>query len=52
MGAVYLAQDPLLKRRLAIKVVKETGDKQHSALVRFQREAEISARLNDPTLKA
>ena len=50
MGAVYLAQDPLLKRRLAIKVVKETGDPQHGALIRFQREAEISARLNDPNI--
>ena len=50
MGAVYLAQDPLLKRRLAIKVVKDTGDQQHGALIRFQREAEISARLNDPNI--
>ncbi|MBL0209722.1 MAG: protein kinase [Holophagaceae bacterium] len=50
MGAVYLALDPLLKRRLAIKVVKETGDQQHGALIRFQREAEISARLNDPNI--
>ncbi len=50
MGAVYLAQDPLLKRRLAIKVVKETGDQQQGALIRFQREAEISARLNDPNI--
>jgi len=50
MGAVYLAQDPLLKRRLAIKVVKETGDQEHGALIRFQREAEISARLNDPNI--
>ena len=50
MGAVYLAQDPLLKRRLAVKVVKATGDEQHGVLVRFQREAEISARLNDPNI--
>ena len=51
MGAVYLAQDPLLKRKLAVKVVKETGgDQGHGALVRFQREAEISARLNDPNI--
>ncbi|MBL0313245.1 MAG: serine/threonine protein kinase [Holophagaceae bacterium] len=50
MGAVYLAHDPLLKRRLAIKVVKETGDQQNGALIRFQREAEISARLNDPNI--
>jgi serine/threonine-protein kinase len=50
MGAVYLAQDPLLKRRLAIKVVKDTGEQQQAALIRFQREAEISARLNDPNI--
>ncbi len=50
MGAVYLALDPLLKRRLAVKVVKDTGNEQQSALIRFQREAEISARLNDPNI--
>jgi serine/threonine-protein kinase len=47
MGTVYLAQDPLLKRTLAIKVVREgTGDAE--VLLRFKREAEISARLNHP----
>ena len=44
MGAVYLAEDPLLKRRLAIKVVLATGDERTNALERFKREAEISAR--------
>lgn len=47
MGTVYLAEDPLLKRPLAIKVVREgTGDTE--VLQRFQREAEVSARLNHP----
>ena len=47
MGTVYLAEDPRLKRVLAIKVVREgTGDAE--VLLRFQREAEISARLNHP----
>ena len=50
MGMVYLAQDPLLKRRLAIKIVKDSGIEQRNALLRFQREAEISARLNDPNI--
>ena len=47
MGTVYLAEDPLLKRPLAIKVVREgTGDAE--VLLRFKREAEVSARLNHP----
>jgi serine/threonine-protein kinase len=50
MGTVYLAQDPLLKRKLAIKVVRESGAEKDTALARFQREAEISARLNDPNI--
>ncbi len=50
MGRVYLAQDPLLKRRVAIKVVVEGGSDQEHALERFQREAEISARLNHPNI--
>jgi serine/threonine-protein kinase len=50
MGTVYLAQDPLLKRKLAIKVVRDSGAERDTALQRFQREAEISARLNDPNI--
>jgi predicted Ser/Thr protein kinase len=49
MGAVYLAEDPALKRRLAVKVVQAAGAPQE-ILVRFQREAEISARLNHPNV--
>jgi len=50
MGTVYLAEDPLLKRRVAIKVVRVTGDARHQAMLRFRREAEISAQLNHPNL--
>jgi predicted Ser/Thr protein kinase len=47
MGTVYLAEDPLLKRPLAIKVVRE-GSGDAEVLERFKQEAEVSARLNHP----
>ncbi len=47
MGTVFLAEDPLLKRPLAIKVVRE-GTGGEEVLLRFRREAEVSARLNHP----
>jgi len=50
MGTVYLAEDPLLKRRVAIKVVKVAGNARQQAMLRFRREAEISAQLNHPNL--
>ncbi|MFN8011786.1 MAG: serine/threonine-protein kinase [Holophagaceae bacterium] len=51
MGMVFLAEDPLLKRRVAIKVVKaEGGAEVAQALDRFKREAEISAQLNHPNV--
>jgi serine/threonine protein kinase len=50
MGVVYLAEDPLLKRRLAIKVVRAVGEEREVALERFKREAEISAQLNHPNI--
>jgi len=50
MGVVYLADDPLLKRRVAIKVVRAVGEERDRALARFQREAEISAQLNHPNI--
>ncbi len=50
MGTVYLAEDPLLKRRLAIKVVRAIGEERDVALERFKREAEISAQLNHPNI--
>jgi serine/threonine-protein kinase len=50
MGTVYLAEDPLLKRRLAIKLVRASGDMLDLAMARFRREAEISAQFNHPNV--
>ena len=44
IGIVYLAQDPTLKRKVAIKCMKERGGG-HKVLERFQREAETSSHL-------
>jgi len=52
MGSVYLAEDPRIKRKLAIKVVKldtiRSEAERQEFLARFQREAEVSGVLNDP----
>jgi predicted Ser/Thr protein kinase len=52
MGCVYLAEDPRIKRKVAIKVVKldavKTEQDRKEFLIRFEREAEISGILNDP----
>ena len=50
MGVVYLAEDPLLKRSVAIKVVHGGAAAQAEALRRFQQEAEVSARLSHPNV--
>ncbi len=50
MGVVYWAEDPRLKRNVAIKVVRDAGSAQREILERFQREAELSARLAHPNL--
>jgi len=52
MGSVYLAEDPRIKRRLAVKVVRlatiRNEAERQEFLARFQREAEVSGLLNDP----
>jgi predicted Ser/Thr protein kinase len=52
MGSVYLAEDPRIKRKLAVKVVKldtiRSEAERQEFLARFQREAEVSGVLNDP----
>jgi serine/threonine-protein kinase len=50
MGVVYLARDPLLKRQVAVKIVHSLSEDRGTLLLRFQREAEISARLNHPNI--
>ncbi|MGW5439139.1 protein kinase domain-containing protein [Nocardia asteroides] len=52
MGMVYLAKHPRLPRSVALKLLDETmyGDEQ--ARARFQREAELAARLDHPNIVA
>ncbi len=52
MGSVVLAEDPRIKRKVAIKLVKldsvRSEADRHEYLQRFQREAEVSGLLNHP----
>jgi eukaryotic-like serine/threonine-protein kinase len=52
MGEVYLAEDPQLKRTVAIKrmAARLGEDEQHRQ--RFLREAQMASRLNDPRIAA
>ena len=56
MGSVVLAEDPRIKRKVAIKLMKldavRTEADQHEYLMRFQREAEVSGLLNHPGIVA
>lgn len=56
MGSVVLAEDPRIKRKVAIKLMKldsvRTEADRHEYLLRFQREAEISGLLNHPGIVA
>lgn len=56
MGSVVLAEDPRIKRKVAIKLMKleavRTEADQHEHLMRFQREAEVSGLLNHPGIVA
>ncbi|MGC3971132.1 MAG: serine/threonine-protein kinase [Pirellulales bacterium] len=48
--AVYLAQHPVMKRRVAIKVIKLNESHCVSTRERFRREARISAMFNHPNI--
>ncbi len=50
MGQVYRATDTHLKRTVAIKVLPEAMARDGERLARFQREAEVLARLNHPQI--
>lgn len=56
MGSVILAEDPRIKRKVAIKLVRfdsiRTEADRREYLLRFQREAEISGLLNHPGIVA
>ena len=50
MGAVYLAEDTQLHRRVALKVPHIEPDAALGVLERFYREAEAAAKLNHPNI--
>jgi serine/threonine-protein kinase len=52
MGEVYRARDTRLKRDVAIKVLPEAFAQDPDRLARFQREAELLATLNHPSIAA
>ena len=50
MGVVYRATDPKLKREVAIKVLPETFAADADRLARFEREAQVLAQLQHPSI--
>ncbi|HSV19052.1 MAG TPA: serine/threonine-protein kinase [Casimicrobiaceae bacterium] len=55
MGVVYEGYDPLIKRSVALKVIRSDqlqGDAAEGVLARFRREAEAAGRLNHPNIVA
>jgi len=50
MGTVYLAEDPRLRRRVAVKILPRSTSLTAHSLRRFEREAQILANLNHPNI--
>jgi serine/threonine protein kinase len=50
MGVVYLAKHPRLPRRIALKVLGENFGAEPEFRARFEREAELAARLDHPNV--
>jgi serine/threonine protein kinase len=49
-GTVYLADDPVLERQVALKVMRRDAPGGSAAQTRFVREAKAAARLNHPQI--
>src|SRR5207244_558269 len=52
MGEVYRARDTKLKREVAIKILPDEFSRDPDRVSRFQREAEVLASLNHPSIGA
>ena len=52
MGVVYEAEDTLLKRKVAIKLLPKEVSASPEALKRFRREGQAAAKLNHPNVVA
>jgi serine/threonine protein kinase/tetratricopeptide (TPR) repeat protein len=52
MGVVYLAHDPELDRKVALKVIRQRGKDQADQSARLQREARAMAKLSHPNVIA
>lgn len=50
MSEVYLAEDTLLKRRVAVKLLNQVSDKNQDHLRRFFQEARSASALNHPNI--
>src|SRR5262249_44245900 len=50
MGAVYLAEDTVLGRQVAIKLISEQLSLDQEAAGRFQREARLVSQINHPNV--
>lgn len=48
MGEVYLADDPLMDRKVALKMIRPSAVEDSETRARFEREARSAARLNHP----
>lgn len=50
MGAVYLAEDKSLSRKVALKILRQVFTKEPGRLQRFQNEARAASSLNHPNI--
>jgi len=50
MGAVYLAEDPTTRRKVALKVLPKVAAREEDAVLRFLREVDSARKLDHPNI--